>query len=284
MMKSLNASYQTNASPKKQKYQMKCPEKKVADIQTNKNQDRQSPSKKYAKYPEMYSEKTRSPDKSFDKSQSQDKANEGSAANGEAQPTTKTNAYNICLEMSENFVPHAKLHSTQSTSALKQELKDLALSALKTAEQNDPQFRINGQKNIWILKPNFLSRGRGIRLFDQFGKIMDYILSKEQGYVIQKYLENPLLINKKKFDIRQWVLVQDFNPPRVWFFDECYVRFSATDYNENDICNIFIHLTNNSIQKYNKKQKTAELMWTQEQLANYLKEINQGEDVFFTKI
>lgn len=100
---------------------------------------------------------------------------------------------------------------------------------------------------------------------------MDYILSKEQGYVIQKYLENPLLINKKKFDIRQWVLVQDFNPPRVWFFDECYVRFSATDYNENDICNIFIHLTNNSIQKYNKKQKTAELMWTQEQLANYLK-------------
>lgn len=42
-----------------------------------------------------------------------------------------------------------------------------------------------------------LSRGRGIKCFNNMDKIMDYVVGKETQFVAQKYIENPLLINNK---------------------------------------------------------------------------------------
>ena len=72
------------------------------------------------------------------------------------------------------------------------------------------------------------------------------------------------------------MLVTSWNPMRVWFFEECYLRFGAEDYDINEFYNKFVafvninyfrfaHLTNNSIAKYSKKFETSEIegnMWT----------------------
>lgn len=66
-----------------------------------------------------------------------------------------------------------------------------------------------------------------------------------------------MIVKSRKFDIRQWVLVTDWNPLTIWLYKEPYFRFPASDYNADDIMNLFIHLTNNSIGKYADNTKAA---------------------------
>jgi tubulin monoglycylase TTLL3/8 len=69
----------------------------------------------------------------------------------------------------------------------------------------------------------------------------------KKTWVCQKYLENPLLIFNRKFDIRVWLVVASWNPLRVYWYKNCYVRFSGQDYDHRKIKNLFSHLTNHAI-------------------------------------
>lgn len=75
---------------------------------------------------------------------------------------------------------------------------------------------------------------------------------KSNSFVIQKYIEKPLLLHNRKFDVRVWVLVaQDM---KVYFFKEGYLRtaselFSLTS---ESIAKRDVHLTNNAVQQYCK--------------------------------
>ncbi|KDO24551.1 hypothetical protein SPRG_10366 [Saprolegnia parasitica CBS 223.65] len=118
-----------------------------------------------------------------------------------------------------------------------------------------PQFHLNGAdcKNVWIVKPAGMSRGRGIRVFNQLHELLAYAdveNHKECQWIVQKYIENPLLVCNRKFDIRQWVFVTSWNPLTVWFYMDCYLRFSSEEYQVDDLSDQYVHLTNNSIQKF----------------------------------
>lgn len=58
-----------------------------------------------------------------------------------------------------------------------------------------------------------------------------------------------MILKNRKFDLRVWVIVMDWNPLTVWMWKKPYVRFPAHDYDINDIDNNFCHLANNSIAK-----------------------------------
>jgi len=89
---------------------------------------------------------------------------------------------------------------------------------------------------MWVVKPASLNQGRGIEVFRTSKEITDFIFSKKESFwVVQKYIERPLLYNSRKFDIRVWVLVtEDF---KIYFYKQGYLRTSSSEYNTNDKSN-----------------------------------------------
>ena len=65
------------------------------------------------------------------------------------------------------------------------------------------------QNNLWLLKPSDLNQGRGIIVTDNLAEITKHLSQRanHDAFVIQKYIEKPLLFNNRKFDIRMWALV-----------------------------------------------------------------------------
>ena len=75
----------------------------------------------------------------------------------------------------------------------------------------------NLEPKLWIIKPGENSnRGNGIQICTNLKDIRKLINNKIHSngdkftYIIQKYIHNPLLYNKRKFDIRCYLLITNF--------------------------------------------------------------------------
>jgi hypothetical protein len=169
------------------------------------------------------------------------------------------------------------------------------------------QSNLNGKnsqsENLWIVKPAAKSRGRGIMTFALINKLLKYIdagTGLSTQWIVQKYMENPLIIAKRKFDLRQWVLVTSWNPLTIYFYNECYARFSVDEYSTDiaSLDNLYAHLVNNSIGKNSENfhkiivsENNVNIdgyMWSFADFGNYLKwatkQSGKEEDILLHKI
>ena len=111
-------------------------------------------------------------------------------------------------------------------------------------------------KNVWIIKPGEnTNRGNGISVEKSFGEIkslIKYGASDRHTYIIQKYIEKPLLINKRKFDIRVFALMTSVNGYiKGYYYEDGYLRTSCKEFTLKNLNNRYIHLTNDAVQKKN---------------------------------
>jgi tubulin monoglycylase TTLL3/8 len=154
--------------------------------------------------------------------------------------------------------------------------KEQIAEALALLKKLNRQYTINGVKNLWIMKPAGKSRGRGIQVYDRLSEILELVKhGEERQWVGQKYIENPLLVHGRKSDIRQWVIVSDFNPLTIWIYGECYIRFASQKYSVDDTSNRFVHLCNNSVQKHADVEDDSYIegnMWTAQAMQDHLQE------------
>lgn len=80
--------------------------------------------------------------------------------------------------------------------------------------------------HTWIMKPAAKAQGKGIFLINKISQIKKWSKEKWNGiavpqgrdtYVISKYIDNPLLIGGKKFDLRLYVLVTSYRPLKCYW-------------------------------------------------------------------
>jgi hypothetical protein len=111
-------------------------------------------------------------------------------------------------------------------------------------------FESNG--GIWIIKPGeYTNRGKGIKVYNSLEDIRKKIKKSDQHHtsIVQKYIEKPLLINKRKFDIRCYGMVTSINGKiKGYAYSEGYIRTSSKEFTVKNLSNKYIHLTNDAIQ------------------------------------
>lgn len=119
----------------------------------------------------------------------------------------------------------------------------------KSDESQRAEFLLACQTNqpkIWILKPSDGTKGHSIRIMISSDEILDFIDSQMTGsiaWVVQRYLERPLLIprGRRKFDIRIWVLLD--SSYRIHVYRQGVLRVTAKSYEANNWSDLHSHLS-----------------------------------------
>lgn len=83
----------------------------------------------------------------------------------------------------------------------------------------------------WIVKPPDWFGGKGINVFWNF-KLRNEAISKSkpeysEHWIVQKYVERPLIIEDRKFDIRMYVLLTQTN---IYLYRDGFVRLTGKTY------------------------------------------------------
>jgi hypothetical protein len=106
-----------------------------------------------------------------------------------------------------------------------------------------------GSGTTWIVKPTSCNRGNGIEVFNKADRVLSHVNSRKPGAksIVQKYIDAPLLVDGRKFDMRAYVLVTPAG--EVFLHREAYVRTCGTPYVLDDLSNKAAHLTNDAVQK-----------------------------------
>ena len=110
---------------------------------------------------------------------------------------------------------------------------------------------------MWIVKPGEnTNRGCGIQVSRDINHIKGLINNmnvngRKRSYIIQKYMEKPLLYKNRKFDIRCYALTVTVNGNfQGYWYTEGYLRTTCREYNtKNPEKNRLVHLTNDAVQK-----------------------------------
>ncbi|GAW81232.1 tubulin--tyrosine ligase [Plasmodium gonderi] len=114
----------------------------------------------------------------------------------------------------------------------------------------------SNNKDYYIMKPDCGSMGIGVKVIHKYNDININILNGYNCYIIQKYIDNPLLMYKKKFDFRIYILLlPGKNYPKIYLSKVGFARLCTEEYKKKRryMCNTYIHLTNYSINKDNEK-------------------------------
>jgi len=144
-------------------------------------------------------------------------------------------------ETGQRFAYHPASYTTERASE--------KLAALAEADANP--------EAVWALKPSRGNGGKGIELVRGAVALRERIWSPTglqktaiagDGWVVQRYVENPLLVAGRKFDYRAYCLIAR-TTPHVWFFRPGYCKVALEPYRSDDLENRLAHLTNACVQK-----------------------------------
>ena len=120
----------------------------------------------------------------------------------------------------------------------------LPLGAQETQQIRDS---FNGKSATFLIKPVNWFSGLGIKITNN----LEEILESCGNVVVQEYIERPLLVNERKFDVRLYLLVTSLEPLKVFLYQDGIVSICSEEYSSEAASQLskVAHLTNYSVNK-----------------------------------
>ncbi|KAI8083162.1 tubulin-tyrosine ligase family-domain-containing protein [Halteromyces radiatus] len=151
-------------------------------------------------------------------------------------------------------------------------------------------------KHRFIIKPSLANKAAGIQVFDSLEQLRNIFvmedsdseeddneedISQVREWVIQRYIDHPLLVHQRKFHVRAYVLA--VGNIQVYLYRDMLALFAMKDYTLENLSDTLIHLTNTCIQTDQAdfdEQASVKLFWELEQCGIAKKDL----DSIFTKM
>ncbi|KAI9012519.1 tubulin-tyrosine ligase family-domain-containing protein [Phycomyces nitens] len=138
-------------------------------------------------------------------------------------------------------------------------------------------------RRMFIIKPSMANKAAGISVFDSMDQLRAIFeepesdseeedsdaedLMQVREWVIQRYIDRPLLVNKRKFHVRAYVLA--VSNIQVYLYHDMLALFAHKEYSTTDLSDSLVHLTNTCIQTGEAdfdEQSSVRLYWELERL------------------
>ena len=124
--------------------------------------------------------------------------------------------------------------------------------------------------NLWIYQQAINEVGGRAKFLRDYYQI-DNSYTRSSNFLLKKYISNPLLINKKKFNLKAYVLLTGVNPLRIYLYEEGLLLFNDKEYNlkSSQLKKADIHFLNDN---WGEKNNNGENIWDISKFMNYCKE------------
>lgn len=129
--------------------------------------------------------------------------------------------------------------------------------------------------HMFIIKPSMANKAAGIKVFNSLDDLRAMFeiedsdseedcedLSQVREWVIQRYIDQPLLVEERKFHIRAYVLAK--SNIEVYLYKDMLALFAMKKYDTENLDDNLIHLTNTCIQQDEEgfnEQASVKLFW-----------------------
>nr|XP_055237885.1 inactive polyglycylase TTLL10 isoform X1 [Gorilla gorilla gorilla] len=157
---------------------------------------------------------------------------------------------------------------------------------LDLKHEREAFFTLFDETQLWICKPTASNQGKGIFLLrnrEEVAALQAKTRSMEddpthhktpfrgpQARVVQRYIQNPLLLDGRKFDVRSYLLIACTTPYMI-FFGHGYARLTLSLYDPRS-SDLSGHLTNQFMQKKSPLYMLLkeDTVWSMEHLNCYI--------------
>ncbi|KAI8646975.1 tubulin-tyrosine ligase family-domain-containing protein [Parasitella parasitica] len=135
--------------------------------------------------------------------------------------------------------------------------------------------------HMFIIKPSMANKAAGIKVFNSLDELRAMFevedsdsdseddddsdqedLTQVREWVIQRYIDKPLLVEKRKFHVRAYVLAK--SNIQVYLYKDMLALFAMKDYDTTNLDDNLIHLTNTCLQAGEEgydEQASVKLFW-----------------------